>query len=578
METLVDILRTRALTDPDGIAYIFLKGSEECKITYAQLDLEARRVAKLLEGQGSSALICHLPGLEYIYSFFGCLYAGVIAIPIYPPRFNQKLDRLSAIVSEIDVKCALISQSVLENVKPLLSEQPNLSQVKFIKTDLPHSLTANDLPFLQPEITGQSLAFLQFTSGSTSQPKGVMLTHANLINNLQAIHEKFESSKDSVGVIWLPPYHDMGLIGGILQPLYIGFPIFLMSPYSFLQRPMRWLQAVSQYKATISGAPNFAFDLCTKRITDEQAATLDLSSWKLAFCGAETVHAHVLENFYQKFKVAGFKKEAFYPCYGLAEATLIVSGGVKDKAVIVESFDATAIESQGRAVKSSVDLKSSRSYVGCGTAPKKYSIKIVDPITLKSLPDGAVGEIWFTGPSVAQGYWGRSEESERTFKAKIAGDSETNYLRTGDLGFLQGDELFVAGRIKDLLIIRGRNLYPQDIEKSVGESHPGLVSGTSAAFSIEFQGEEKLVVVQELDRRDAKPELLQEKSTEFIELIRKKIFEDHDLPVHAIALVKSHSIPITSSGKVQRQATRRLFLDNALPELRRFQEGVQVSS
>lgn len=572
-ETLVDVLERRAQDTPDALAYGFIKGSEIQRITYRELDLMAKRVAVLLGSKvkaGESALICHHPGLEYVASFFGCLYAGVTAIPIYPPRFNQKLERLTSIAETIDVRVALTSRSVLDSIAPLLADSPNLSHISWMNTDFDVLDAGSASQWQRPKLSGDGLAFLQFTSGSTSQPKGVMLSHYNLLSNLEAIHRKFESNKDSIGVIWLPPYHDMGLIGGILQPIYIGFPIYLMSPFSFLQRPMRWLQAISDLKATISGGPNFAYDLCAKRITPEQLATLDLSRWQTAFCGAETIHAEVFDRFADKFAPAGFKANAFYPCYGLAEASLIVSGGENKAPVIVETLDAVALESNGQAVRTSRDAKNSRPYVGCGTAPLGHEIKIVDPVTLKDLKDGSVGEIWFTGPSVARGYWGKETESEQTFRAKITGDtSGKTYLRTGDLGFLLKDELFITGRIKDLLIIRGRNLYPQDIEKTVSETHPALEMGTGAAFSIEDGGEEKLVVVQEIDRKESRSANIQDTGNILISAIKQKIFEAHDLHVHAISLVRANSIPMTSSGKVQRQATRKLFLNNGLQEIMR---------
>ena len=572
-QTLVDVLERRAALTPDALAYGFLKGSDIERITYRDLDLMAKRIAVLLSKKikpGGSALICHHPGLEYVASFFGCLYAGVTAIPIYPPRFNQKLERLESIADSIDVKVALTSKNVLETIAPLLASAPSIAHIEWVNTDFNVLDLESATEWQRPSITGDDLAFLQFTSGSTSQPKGVMLSHSNLLANLEAIHQKFESNKDSIGLIWLPPYHDMGLIGGILEPIYIGFPIYLMSPFSFLQRPMRWLQAISDLKATISGGPNFAYDLCAKRISAEQAATLDLSRWKTAFCGAETIHPEVLEQFHEKFAPAGFKKEAFYSCYGLAEASLMVSGIENDLAPAVEVLDAVELETHGKIVKTSVTAKNSRRYVGCGSAPEGHEIKIVDPENRQACTDGVVGEIWFRGPSVAKGYYGKKEETEYTFHATIAGDSSGNhYMRTGDLGFMLGSELFITGRIKDLLIIRGRNLYPQDIEKTVSETHPALSEGSSAVFSVEADGEEKLVVVHELDRKEARSENAQETSNILIAAIKQKVFEAHDLHAHMICLVKSNTIPMTSSGKVQRQATRKLYLSNALQEIRR---------
>ncbi len=569
--TLVDLMRFRADSTPDKVGFIFLRDghADEARLTYAQLDRKARQIAEYLLDEvppGSRVLINHPPGLEYISSYFGCLYASMVAVPVYPPRFNQKLDRLNSIVRCASPAAALTAKQTMDTLRAPILDSPLLSPLKWVETD---TLPDIEPSGLMPTPKENALAFLQYTSGSTSDPKGVMLSHGNLMANLEAIKQCFGLSEESRGLVWLPPYHDMGLIGGVLEPAYVGFPVVLFSPYTFLQRPYRWLQAVSKYRATTTGAPNFAYELCSRRITDEQLAEMDLSSLDLAFCGAEPIRAEMIERFSRRFAKAGFRRESFYPCYGLAEATLMVSGGTKLQAPIFESIDGDQLEHQGRAVTDTeIEKKSTRRLVGCGKEVPLHKVRIVNPTTLALCEEGHVGEIWFSGPSVAQGYWQRPEDTESHFHAKISGDTEDDkYLRTGDLGFLLKGELFVTGRLKDLLIIHGRNLYPQDIELTVENSHACLKSGAGAAFALSHEDGERLVVVQELERKSKDIDV-----DEVTNAIRASVMEAHGVSPYAISLIEPNTIPLTSSGKIQRHAARKLFLGGELRERARFTE------
>ncbi|HEX9895814.1 MAG TPA: AMP-binding protein, partial [Gemmatimonadales bacterium] len=402
-----------------------------------------------------------------------------------------------------------------------------------------------------------TLAFLQYTSGSTGIPKGVMLSHSNLLYNSALIAYAFEHTRSASGVFWLPTYHDMGLVGGILQPLYLGRPNILMSPVAFVQKPFRWLQAISRYRGTTSGGPNFAFDLCVRKITPEQRATLDLSSWTVAFCGAEPVRAETLERFADTFAPCGFRSEAFYPCYGLAEATLLVSGGYKTAPPIVRWLDRKSLEAD-RVVPIAAGAGGARALVGCGQTMPDQQIVITDPNRLIRMPAGQVGEVWVSGPSVAQGYWQRTDETEQTFCAYLQDTGEGPFLRTGDLGFTHHGELFVTGRLKDLMIVHGCNHYPQDIEATAAKSHPGVRAGWGAAFTVEEGSGQKLVIILELERRQ------RAEAARVIEAIRRDVAREHELVVDSIALVRAGSIPKTSSGKIQRYACRDAFLDRSL--------------
>ncbi len=567
--TLVELLCQRAKAQPEQTAFTFLVDgkTESSKLTYFELDQQARAIAAKLQSlnlTGERALMLYPPGLEFIAAFFGCLYASVVAVPAYPPRRNQSISRLWSIIASSQVTVALTTTSLLTNIESRFTQNPELRELHWLAIDD----VADNLAqaWEQPKLNSDTLAFLQYTSGSTGTPKGVMVSHGNLLHNEQIIKSAFGHTEKTIVVGWLPLFHDMGLIGNVLQPLYLGRPCILMSPMDFLQKPLRWLEAISHYKATTSGGPNFAYDLCVRNIKPEQRSGLDLSSWEVAFSGAEPVRAETLERFATTFEPCGFRREAFYPCYGMAETTLFVSGGLKTALPVVSHVEGTALE-QNRVITVADEEEGAKAIVGCGHAWLDEKIVIVDPETLTQCRADQVGEIWVSGLSVAGGYWNLPEETQKTFHAYLAdsgvseiGQSLGPFLRTGDLGFFRDGELFVTGRLKDVMIIRGRNHYPQDIELTVENSHPALRPGSGAAFAIEVKGEERLVVAQEVERSHLRTLDV----NEVVGAIRQALTAQHGLQVYAVALLKTGSIPKTSSGKIQRRTCRAKFLEGTL--------------
>jgi acyl-CoA synthetase (AMP-forming)/AMP-acid ligase II len=555
--TLVDLLCRRAIEQPDQLAYTFLAdgAGDEARLTYSELDRQARSIAVLLQSLGVSGervLLLYPPGLEYIAAFFGCLYAGAIAVPLYPPRHNRTLARILNVIEDAQPAITLTTSQILLRVSRLTAASGSLISMRWLAFD--GETIGAEREWREPHLTGDSLAFLQYTSGSTGEPKGVMLNHQNLIHNSDLLSRFLESTPESYFVSWLPLYHDMGLIAAILQPLYVGFPCAFMSPASFLQRPARWLEAISRYKATISGAPNFAYDLCARKIGPDERAQLDLSGWRVAFNGAEPIFHETLERFTGAFADCGFLPETFYPCYGLAEATLFVSGGQVNKVPVVTKFQMDELGNY-RAIPFDEGKSGDRMLVSSGAVSCGQRVAIVRPDRLTECPDGEVGEVWVSGPSIAKGYWRRQAETEQVFQAFLSGTGEGPFLRTGDLGFTLKGELFITGRLKDLIIIDGQNHYPQDLELTVERSHSAIRPGCCAAFSIEAGGREQLVVMAELDRRYRHLD-----SNEILKAVRQAIAEQHDLRLWRLSLIGTGEIPKTSSGKIQRQACRDNFL------------------
>ncbi len=569
--SLVEILRYRALHQPHQPAYIFLQDGEieTGSLTYQELDIQARAIASHLQSMGASgerALLLYPSGLEFITAFFGCLYAGVVAVPAYPPKQNQKLTRLQSIIIDAQAKVALTTKSLFENIQGRFTQDPELTKIDVLTTnEITQSLARN---WQKPEVDSNTLAFLQYTSGSTGTPKGVMVSHGNLLHNLEYIKQAFELTPDTVSVSWLPGFHDMGLIDGHLQPLYTGLKCILMPPASFVQRPIRWLQAISRYQANHSGSPNFGYDLCaSSKFTPEQIESLNLSHWHSAYSGSEPVRKETMERFATKFKPAGFQTKLFYPCYGLAESTLMVSGGnIQDEPIYCQ-VEAEALE-KNQIVLANKNTKNIRHLVGCGHSWLDTQILIVNPETMKASATKEVGEIWVSGYSVAQGYWQRPEATAQTFQAYLQ-DGRGPFLRTGDFGFLQDGEVFVTGRVKDMIIIRGRNHYPQDIEATAVKSHPALRIGFAAAFAVEIDGEEQLVVTSEVERTAIRKLNI----NEVVKAIRQAVTEEHELQVYAVVLLKPVSIPKTSSGKIQRHTCRTGFLANSLDVVASWHEN-----
>jgi amino acid adenylation domain-containing protein len=559
---VISYLRQRALRQPTERAYVFLSDgeTEQASLSYAELDGAARAVAAHLQAAGAKGervLLFYPPGLEFVAAFFGCLYAGAVAVPLYPPRLNRSLIRVQSIITDAEAKFALTTSRILSRADTLFEQSSELSALSWLSTD---DLVADvDAEWLPSETEPDALAYLQYTSGSTATPKGIMISHANLMHNSAYLDRGWRHTEQSRIVSWLPHFHDMGLVYGIVQPLYKGFPGYLVPPAVFLQRPMLWLRAISRYRATHSAAPNFAYDLCVRKFVAEECEDIDLSCWRVAVNGAEPVRRSTLEQFGETFARYGFRTGAFCPGYGLAEATLKVAAREQGERQVFRAVESSAL-AQHRVAVATEGEPNTQTLTGCGRVMPEANVLIVNPETLVPCAPDEVGEVWVSGPSVAPGYWNRPEETEQTFKARPAADESTEtYLRTGDLGFVLGDELFLTGRFKDLIIIRGRNHYPQDIELTTERSHAALRPGCGAAFSVEVAGEERLVVVQEVARHYGETSL-----EEVVGSIRRDIAEAHELQAYAVVLVKTGSVPKTSSGKIQRHACRAGFLAERL--------------
>lgn len=548
--TFIDLLNKNVERSSHKTAFRFVRNNdEETSLTYLELHRETIKISNWISNQAKDkAVLILLPsGLDYVTTFLGCLHAGAVAIPAYPPRMNRNVKRISSIVKDVPNVIAVTNRASLATINKVLEENPEMPDLKLVTIE---DIRENSFDkWIEPKIGEDNIAFLQYTSGSTSAPKGVMVSHKNLLHNENYIKKIFNQSENSIIVGWLPLYHDMGLIGNLLQPLYLGAECILMSPFSFLQRPALWLETITKYNGTTSGGPNFAFDLCANKISPEEKNNLDLSSWEVAFNGAEPINARTLETFADEFSPVGFKKEIFVPCYGLAESTLLVTGYSYRKEPRILNVDEKKFRND-EAIET--NERGKLSLVSCGKI-KEQIVKIVNPATLEICSEGKVGEIWVSGESVAKGYWNKPDETDKTFNAKLADDDSRRFLRTGDLGFIHQDELFVSGRLKDLIIIRGQNHYPQDIEKAVENSHPDLRRNSGAAFSINFDGEEKLVVVQEVNRH------LKDEKNKILEKIRLRINEE-EIPPFAIVLIKTGEIPKTSSGKIRRAEAREIYL------------------
>lgn len=566
-KTLVDLLQLRALEQAHQHAFTFLIDGEtqEVHLTYAELDLHARAIAATLQAcvsEGERALLLYPSGLEYIAAFLGCLYAKVIAVPVYPPKRNQKMSRLESIVADAKATVALTVTPLLDNIQERFARHSELAQLSCLATNIIASNQA--LNWQKPDLDSDTIAFLQYTSGSTGNPKGVIVSHKNLLYNLEYIKTAFQLTPKSVSVSWLPIFHDMGLIDGILQPIYTGFNGVLMSPDAFVKKPLRWLQAISHYRATHSGGPNFGYALCLDKIDRDQRTSLDLRCWLTAYNGSEPIRAKILRRFSEFFAPCGFKSQFFYPCFGMAEATLMVSGGCVETKPVYLAVEDSELK-KNRIVVAEDNSPKIRHLVGCGRTWLDMKVVIADPVTLRQTSPDEVGEIWVSGASVAQGYWNQPEETEKTFQAYLADTGEGPFLRTGDLGFIRNGELFITGRIKDLIIIRGRNHYPQDIESTVEQSNLALRLNCGAAFTVEVDGEEKLVIVQEVNREHLRKIDVDEVSR----CIRRAVFEEHELQVYDVVLIKTTSIPKTSSGKIQRSTCRQKYLNGELEVIKR---------
>lgn len=562
------IVRRRARETPDQLALRFThEGTAgETQYTAYDLDRRARGVAAALldvAAPGDRALLLYEHARDFIAGFLGCLYAGVVAVPLYAPRRNRSLHRVGLVAANARATLALTTRNAIAKLDAELLRTAGVEHLYWLATDTLDDSLADGWP--GPVSRAEDVAFLQYTSGSTGEPKGVMITHANLLHNSAAISEKFGHTENSRGVMWLPFYHDMGLIGGLLQPLFAGMSTTILPATSVVQRPLLWLRAISEFRANTSGGPNFIFDLCVEKIRDDECTGLDLSSWDLAVNGAEPIRPDTLDRFAARFGPYGFRREAFYPTYGMAETTLILTGGPKLRVPVVREFSTAELQSAD-------DARPAR-LVSCGSVIPGHELRIVDSGTGLDCPPRTVGEIWTRGPSAARGYWQNPEATAATFAGAIADDS-TGWLRTGDLGIIDEGELFIAGRLKDLIIIRGKNHFPQDLEATAAASHPALQSGSAVAFSSTVDGNERLVLVLEL-RREFRQQV---PAAEVVTAIRGAILTEHQLEVATVVLLRPLGLPKTSSGKVQRRLCRAMFLDHSLDVIHQDTQMNQVHS
>jgi acyl-CoA synthetase (AMP-forming)/AMP-acid ligase II len=575
--SLVELLRVRAAEQPDDRAYAFLSeaGDEKDALSFGELDQRARATAARLLAHdgvrpGDRALLVFPPGLAFFTGYFGCLYAGLIPVPVVPPRRSRlRLSTLS-IARDCRPTVGLTVDDMLEDLPPEFAGVAEWQAIRWLGVSAADDTSAETAaPY---DARSEDVAFLQYTSGSTSAPKGVMVGHGNLVLNLEMIKRTLGNSRSSTYVSWVPLYHDMGLILNALQTLYVGSLCVLMAPAGFMQRPLTWLSAIARYKAEVAGGPNFGYDLCVSRFRPERMEGVDLSGWRLAFNGAEPVRAETLRRFARTFVPYGFDWRAFYPCYGMAEGTLLLSGGRREAGPVVTPLDRRSLHQHGQVVpvtaSEAVPAGGKQppppfEAVGCGSELVGERLAIVDPQTRRELPPGRVGEIWAAGPHITQGYWENEAATTETFRGHLADTGEGPFLRTGDLGFLLEGELYIAGRLKDVIIVRGENHYPQDIEATAASAHPALRPGFGAAFTVETGddgGDEKLVIVQEVERTWRN----KVDADTLAELVRQAVVAEHELGVSAVIFIRPGTLPKTSSGKVRRRLTGQLYLDGEL--------------
>ena len=573
-DTLVHVVRHWATHQPTSTAYVYVADGREQHLSFGELHQRATAIGSALrshQAPGSTAIMLHPLGLDFVEAFFGCLYAGIVAVPLHPGRGKSANARLSGVVADCNARSVLTTRSLATGLTSLFNEGSALHGLEMLQTDAVSidaatvSIDAADAESTSFEPSPDAVAFLQYTSGSTSQPKGTMVSHRNIMANQTMLSSVLRSDRSTVIVSWLPVFHDMGLIGNVLHAAYLGVPAVLLSTLGFIKSPISWLRAIERYKATFSGAPNFAYDLCVAKTTPRERAGLDLSSWRVAFNGAEPVRQRTLEEFSRAFAPYGFERAAFVPTYGLAEATLVVSGS--------GGIEPCYLQADARLLKEGVvapTLNPTISQVLVSTGRWDHGdqhVAIVDAETGEPCTSGQVGEIWVSGSHVAAGYWGKEAATHETFGGILPGD-ERRYLKTGDLGFANGSGLFITGRMKDLIIFRGQNIYPQDIELTVELAAPELRPGCTAAFSIENSvvseragsesgGGTSVVVVAELEQREAA-------SPELLTRVARRVQEQHELPLDRLVLVRRNAVPKTTSGKIQRRKCREELLGGRL--------------
>lgn len=576
-KTLVDVFHSLVADDPDRNILHFIQdgGSEVSRLTRAGLDTRARAIAAVLRGRvpaGGRALLIHPAGLEFFEAFLGCVYAGVVAVPVAPPearRINVDLDRIRRIAQDCAAELMLTSAAGVDRISARMSPGAPGRAADFLAGldagGLPPLLVSDDIPdsagagYREVRPTPTSLLHLQYSSGSTGAPKGVMLTHGAVVAQVGFLSRVTYSTERSRAVNWLPNFHDMGLMANLLAPLCVGGEAWSMAPESFIKRPVKWLRAISEYRAEITAAPNFAYDLCVRRITPEQRGDLDLTSWRVAISGAETVRAQTIDNFVAAFAGSGFRRSTFFPSFGLAEATLMVTGGSPGDAPDVRRADPDALLA-GDYVPAFGERAST--LVASGRIHPEMTVAIVSPGERRPLPDGLVGEICAAGDSLGSGYFNNPVATADVFGLRLAGHGDRSFLRTGDLGFVMDGQLFVTGRLKDMVILDGRNHYPQDIEQTAERSHPAMRPGRCIAFGVDSGDRERLVLVCELDRRGAprSPGAASSLQAAVAATVRRAVQAEHGLDIHHLVFVRTGRLPMTGSGKPRRLTCRAQYL------------------
>ncbi len=582
-KNLVEMTVERAVLSGDREMSVFLgdDGSREGTLTFAGLDLAARNIAANLTARGlahKNLMLLYTPGLEYIKAFFGCLYAGCVPVPAYPPMGARDIDRLKRVVLDCDAAAILSSSMLLPMIEAWVSNPTNGLNIQCVPTDI--AAHENSAGFTPVSVDPDAVAFLQYTSGSTGHPKGVMVSHRNLLENFQQIIWTFAHSTniDEIAlqystVIWLPPFHDMGLIGGVLTPVYAGARVTLMSPLTFLKNPFVWLKAITDQQARVSGGPNFSYQYCVRKVSDDQLAQLNLSSWQVAFNGAEPIQLDSLLAFAERFGAVGFDARAFLPCYGLAEATLFVAGSPAQRGARVIHADLNQLAAGELQPEQPQHSDGTTPLVSSGVIAVDTDVRIVDPNTQLECRDGRVGEIWVNSPAVAQGYWNKPSFSDSVFRARIQNDaSGKTFMRTGDLGFLWDNELFVTGRIKEMIIVAGRNHYPQDIEFSLQSANPLFRKGCGAAFAVLDHGKEQLVVMQEVSGNGLQPQDLQQLALQGARAIATR----HGISPRALLFIQPGTLPKTSSGKIQRTEAKKIYESGQCTTLYSWENSAQA--
>jgi acyl-CoA synthetase (AMP-forming)/AMP-acid ligase II len=559
--TLAHRLQWCAERDPQRCAYIFLADgeTETARLTYFELDQHARVIASQLESSGARgerALLIYPSGSDFVAALFGCFYAGVVAVPAIPEQSPRAIERFRKIIFDCQASLVLTTEAMFKSVQRALVETAEFGSLRWVVTDKP----ATHPSLIRAPLfdDADDLAFIQYTSGSTSDPKGISVSHANLVYNQRMFQAGLKTNQDTRIVTWLPIYHDLGLIGQLLHGLFVGGLCILMPPFAFLQEPIRWLQAITKYQASYSAAPNFGYEHCLNKIRDKDCNKLDLRFWTRAMNAAEPVRHSTIREFESRFAPYGFSPRAFFPAYGLAEATVCVSGGPSDRGATSLAVDSDAI-AQHHVDVVELGASNARSLVACGEKQLDEEIVIVDPDSRTPLPPDRVGEIWVRGPNIAKGYWNRPSETVATFCARLSDTGDGPFLRTGDLGFLRDRQLYITGRMKDVIIIRGRNHYPQDIELTVEQSHPDVRPGCCAAFSESQTDGDRLILLVEIR--------ISESINHFAiaAAIRQEVASKHGIAPQSIALVVPRTVLKTSSGKVARSACRDGYCRRTLP-------------